>query len=31
VESGHYQYDLSIPAHRIERLEVPHDREGEFS
>lgn len=28
--NGHYQRNLVTPAGRIERLEVPRDREGEF-
>jgi putative transposase len=28
--NGHYQRNLLIPAGKIERLEVPRDREGEF-
>jgi putative transposase len=29
--NGHYQRDLLTPAGEIERLEVPRDREGEFT
>ena len=28
--NGHYQRNLVTPAGKIERLEVPRDREGEF-
>ena len=28
--NGHYQRNLLTPAGKIERLEVPRDREGEF-
>src|SRR5215210_5514014 len=28
--NGHYQHNLVTPAGKIERLEVPRDREGEF-
>ena len=28
--NGHYTRNLVTPAGRIERLEVPRDREGEF-
>jgi putative transposase len=28
--NGHYQRNLPTPAHRIERTEVPRDREGKF-
>jgi hypothetical protein len=28
--NGHYQCNLLTPAGKIERLEVPRDREGEF-
>jgi transposase-like protein len=28
--NGHYQRNLVTPAGRIERIEVPRDREGEF-
>jgi transposase-like protein len=28
--NGHYQRNLVSPAGKIERLEVPQDREGEF-